>query len=177
MDRPDGKQIARHLRGVIAALPKGIQKIFARADSGFYCCEAVHAYEKAKAHFIIVARKTSRLLERLHTADWKRSPKTDADEQCEFWYQPEGALTLAGLLVTLACTSSTSSNKADQRAAAAACTEPENPYAEGSGHYAGYEWAERNNPGNCGGSSQSFIEGCEEYHRQDEEFEGCESKK
>ena len=87
------------------------------------------------------------------------------------------ALTLAGLLVTLACTSSTSSNKADQRAAAAACTEPENPYAEDSGHYAGYEWAERNNPGNCGGSSQSFIEGCEEYQRQDEEFEECESKK
>jgi hypothetical protein len=35
-DRPDGKQIARHLRSVIAVLPKGIQKIFARADSGFY---------------------------------------------------------------------------------------------------------------------------------------------
>ena len=89
-DRPDGKQIARHLRSVIAALPKGIQKIFARADSGFYCWEAVQAYQKAKAHFIIVARKTSRLLEQLQTADWKPSPKTDADEQCEFRYQPEG---------------------------------------------------------------------------------------
>jgi hypothetical protein len=75
---------------VIAALPKGIQKIFARADSGFYCWEAVQAYQKAKAHFIIVARKTSRLLEQLQTADWKPSPKTDADEQCEFRYQPEG---------------------------------------------------------------------------------------
>jgi hypothetical protein len=89
-DRPDGKQIARHLRSVIAALPKGIQKIFARADSGFYCSEAVQAYQKAKAHFIIVARKTSRLLEQLQTADWKPSPKTDADEQCEFRYQPQG---------------------------------------------------------------------------------------
>ena len=89
-DRPDGKQIARHLRSVIAALPKGIQKIFARADSGFYCWEAVQAYQKAKAHFIIVARKTSRLLEQLQTADWKPSPKSDADEQCEFRYQPEG---------------------------------------------------------------------------------------
>jgi hypothetical protein len=75
---------------VIAALPKGIQKIFARADSGFYCWEAVQAYQKAKAHFIIVARKTSRLLEQLQTADWKPSPKTDADAQCEFRYQPEG---------------------------------------------------------------------------------------
>src|SRR5437660_5748460 len=89
-DRPDGKQIARHLAGVFAALPQCIQKIFARADSGFYCWEAVQAYEKGKAHFIIVARKTSRLLERLQSADWKPSPKTDADEQCEFWYQPEG---------------------------------------------------------------------------------------
>jgi len=89
-DRPDGKQIARHLAGVFAALPQCIQKIFARADSGFYCWEAVQAYEKGKAHFIIVARKTSRLLERLQSADWKPSPKTDADEQCEFHYQPEG---------------------------------------------------------------------------------------
>jgi hypothetical protein len=31
--------------------------------------------------------------------------------------------------------------------------------------------------GNCGGSSQSFIEGCEGYQRQDEEFDECESKK
>jgi hypothetical protein len=89
-DRPDGKQIARHLRSVIAALPKGVQKIFARADSGFYCWEAVQAYQQAQVHFIIVARKTARLLERLQTADWKPSPKTDAEQQCEFRYQPEG---------------------------------------------------------------------------------------
>src|SRR3984893_2114271 len=89
-DRPDGKQIARHVQSVCAALPKCIETIFARAASGFYCWQAVQAYEKAKAHFIIVARKTSRLLERLQTADWKPSPKTDADEQCEFRYQPEG---------------------------------------------------------------------------------------
>ena len=90
-DRPDGKQIARHLRSVIAALPEGIRKIFARADSGFYCSEAVQAYQKAKAHFIIVARKTSRLLEQLQTADWKPSPQDRGqDEQCEFRYQPEG---------------------------------------------------------------------------------------
>ena len=89
-DRPDGKQIARHLQSVFAALPRCIQTIFARADSGFYCWEAVQAYEQAKAHFIIVARKTTRLLEQLQNADWKPSRKTDADEQCEFRYQPEG---------------------------------------------------------------------------------------
>jgi hypothetical protein len=75
---------------VIAALPRGIEKIFARADSGFYCWQAVEAYQKAQGRFIMVARKTSRLLERLQTADWKPSPKTDADQQCEFRYQPEG---------------------------------------------------------------------------------------
>ena len=89
-DRPDGKQIARHLQDVFGALPRCVATIFARADSGFYCWEAIQAYEKAKAHFIVVARKTSRLLEQLQTANWKPSPKTDADQQCEFWYQPEG---------------------------------------------------------------------------------------
>jgi hypothetical protein len=35
-----------------------------------------------------------------------------------------------------------------------------------SGHQAGYDWAEENDlddPDDCGGNSQSFIEGCEEY--------------
>lgn len=35
-----------------------------------------------------------------------------------------------------------------------------------SGHDAGYEWAEEqgiSNPGDCGGNSESFIEGCEAY--------------
>jgi Transposase DDE domain group 1 len=89
-DRPDGKQIARHLGGVFAALPACVQRIFARADSGFFCWEAVEAYERAQAQFIIVARKTSRLLDQLRAAEWKPSPETDADEQCEFFYQPEG---------------------------------------------------------------------------------------
>ena len=62
-DRPDGKQIARHLAAVFAALPGCVSRLFARADSGFYCWEAVQAYEQAKAQFILVARKTSRLLE------------------------------------------------------------------------------------------------------------------
>jgi hypothetical protein len=40
-----------------------------------------------------------------------------------------------------------------------------NPYSEGTGHYAGYEWAERTGE-DCDGNSQSFNEGCEEYYRQ-----------
>ncbi len=41
--------------------------------------------------------------------------------------------------------------------------EQENPYSQGTGHSAGYEWAEKNDVSSCGGNSQSFIEGCEEY--------------
>jgi len=89
-DRPTGKQIARHLQSAFRSLPAGVERIFARADSGFYCWEAVEAYQKAGCQFIVVARKTSRLVEQLQTADWQPSPKTDADAQCEFRYQPEG---------------------------------------------------------------------------------------
>jgi hypothetical protein len=89
-DRPTGKQIARHLESAFRMLPASIERVFARADSGFYCWEAVEAYEKAGCQFIVVARKTSRLVEELQRADGKPSPKTDADGQCEFRYQPEG---------------------------------------------------------------------------------------
>src|SRR5467141_2544386 len=89
-DRPSGQQIARHLESVFAALPLSVTTIYARADSGFYCWEAVEAYQKRGCRFIMVARKTSRLVEELKAADWKRSPRTDADGQCEFRYQPEG---------------------------------------------------------------------------------------
>lgn len=89
-DRPTGKQIASHLKAVFAALPEMVKTLLARADSGFYCWDAVEAYESVKCGFIIVARKTSRLVEQLKAAEWKRSPQTDADGQCEFWYQPDG---------------------------------------------------------------------------------------
>lgn len=62
----------------------------------------------------------------------------------------------------------------DNTASAGNCSEPENPYDEGSGHYAGFEWAERTGAGTCGGNSQSFIEGCEEYQRQEAKYEDCE---
>ena len=89
-DRPSGLQIARHLERALAAVPKSVRRILARADSGFYCWEAVQAYEKHQVQFILVARKTARLVEQLRTASWKSSPKTDADGQCEFYYQPQG---------------------------------------------------------------------------------------
>jgi len=47
-DRPTGRQIARHLQSVFAALSQTVQTIYARADAGFYCAEAVQAYAKAR---------------------------------------------------------------------------------------------------------------------------------
>jgi hypothetical protein len=66
-----------------------VKTIYARADSGFYCGEAVEAYQSRGVQFIISARKTSRL-EELKAAVWQGSPRTDADGQCEFRHQPEG---------------------------------------------------------------------------------------
>ena len=89
-DRPTGKPIAAHLESVFAALPKSVERVYARADSGFYCREAVEAYEKFECRFVLSAQKTARLVEELTAARWTGSPRTDADGQCEFRYQPEG---------------------------------------------------------------------------------------
>ncbi len=89
-DRPTGKQMGDHLRNVGAALPPGVKQIYGRADSGFYCREAVEGYEALNARFVVCARKTARLVEQLRQAKWMPSPKTDADAECEFRYQPDG---------------------------------------------------------------------------------------
>jgi hypothetical protein len=89
-DRPSGKQIGDHLRSVYAALPPGVKQIYGRVDSGFYCWDAVEAYEEFHAQFVICARKTARLVEELRQAEWKPSPKTDANAEGEFHYQPDG---------------------------------------------------------------------------------------
>lgn len=52
--------------------------------------------------------------------------------------------------------------------------EPDNPYSSGSGHYAGFEWGENGN--SCGGNSTSFIDGCEEYLRQEDIYNSCVSR-
>jgi hypothetical protein len=43
-DRPDGKEIAVHIRAAVEALPATVRVVYARADSGFYCWEAVEAH-------------------------------------------------------------------------------------------------------------------------------------
>jgi len=89
-DKPSGAQIARHVERLAAALPPGVKEVVVRADAGFYCWDAVEALERVGWKFIISASKTPRLVEELRRAKWKPSPKTPADEQCEFRYQPAG---------------------------------------------------------------------------------------
>jgi hypothetical protein len=89
-DRPSGPQISAHLRRVLAAVQDGERELRARADSGFYCWQAVQAYQAYDCRFIVVARKTARLVAELNAAAWKPSPQTDADAECDFLYQPEG---------------------------------------------------------------------------------------
>lgn len=88
--RPTGEEIAGHLEQVFAGLPACVQHKRGRVDSGFYCWQAVQVYEKHHCEFLISAKKTARLVEQLEAASWEPSPRTDADEQCEFFYQPEG---------------------------------------------------------------------------------------
>ncbi|MHB1745265.1 MAG: transposase [Acidobacteriaceae bacterium] len=57
-DRPDGREIAAHLDAVAEGLSSTVKQVYARADSGFYCREAIEAYEKKHWHYIVVARKT-----------------------------------------------------------------------------------------------------------------------
>lgn len=53
------------------------------------------------------------------------------------------------------------------------CSEPENSYNYGTGHYAGFEWAENRGGAYCDGNSDSFNEGCEDYNEQLERYEDC----
>jgi hypothetical protein len=87
------------------------------------------------------------------------------------------AVTLTAALFIAGCTPSKTSDGNEERGGSRDCDEPENPYTQGSGHYVGYEWAEKNGAGDCAGSSQSFNEGCEEYETQETEYEECEAKK
>jgi len=52
------------------------------------------------------------------------------------------------------------------------CISPHNPYNDGGGHDAGFNWAMENGE-ECNGNSDSFNEGCAEYYRQLNEYNEC----
>jgi hypothetical protein len=87
------------------------------------------------------------------------------------------AFTFSGVFLLAGCSPSKPSTDDSEAEAARSCPEPGNPYTEGTGHYAGYEWAESNGSASCSGSSQSFNEGCEEQQAQESQHQECEAKK
>ena len=87
------------------------------------------------------------------------------------------ALTLSGSFVFSGCGTSKPPDAEETTGNDTECTEPENPYTEGTGHYAGYEWAEKNGSASCISSSSSFNEGCEEFESQESDYQECESRK
>jgi hypothetical protein len=80
------------------------------------------------------------------------------------------------MILFVGCGSS-KSDDTEEKDKVASCTEPENPYTEGSGHYAGYEWAENHGGGDCNGRSESFNEGCEDYEQQEAAYQDCIRRK
>lgn len=87
-DRPTGEEVAKHLREVFESIPKRCKRIFARADAGFYCKEAIRIYREYKVLFVVVAQKTPALITQLYHASWQKMKS--GEEVCEFFYQPTG---------------------------------------------------------------------------------------
>jgi hypothetical protein len=86
----------------------------------------------------------------------------------------DGMRKLIGLAILLLFSTGCYSDKGSS-SKKAECHAPSNSYEEGSGHYAGFEWAQSNG-GGCNGNSDSFNDGCEEYHRQMDAYEKCMSE-
>ena len=79
--------------------------------------------------------------------------------------------------LTSACSSPESASDAQVATNDCSTLEPENPYSPGTGHYAGYEWAETNDASSCGGNSTSFIEGCQDYVTRNAAYEECQNRR
>jgi hypothetical protein len=94
-----------------------------------------------------------------------RSHITAIDQGCQQAHQMywKYLISLAFSSVTFAASSQIAS--AQQYFYGDPCTQ------DCSGHQAGYDWAEQNGIGDasdCGGNSQSFIEGCESYAEENQ---------
>jgi hypothetical protein len=79
-------------------------------------------------------------------------------------------------LASCSSSSSQSSDGSSDESKDSVCTEPENPFSDGTAKYKGYEWAEEHGR-SCNVSSSEFTEGCEEYDSQEAEYEECQAKK
>jgi hypothetical protein len=87
-------------------------------------------------------------------------------------------ICIATILIGLAACGDAATQTSDHFTAQPAeeCAEPENPYGDGGGHDAGFNWGQETGRA-CTGNSQFFIEGCEEYQAQLRSYEECEARK
>jgi hypothetical protein len=85
-DRPSAEQIQAHLQQAFSGLPEGVREFGRAPIPDFYSWQTVAAYEAHHCQFIIVARKTARLVERLTHADWRPSPHSSAAAEREFFH-------------------------------------------------------------------------------------------
>jgi hypothetical protein len=88
-DKPSGEEVARHLQGVFAAIPSGVERVRTRQDAGFYSWEAVAVNEEHGAEYIIVAQKTQALQRKLEEVGWRWDRQAGA-EVADFLYEPQG---------------------------------------------------------------------------------------
>jgi hypothetical protein len=87
-DRVGGIELAKHLKRCIDRLPKNNVDIIWRADSEFYCKEAILVCEANNVHFVVSVRKTAPVAELISNAVWMQS--TISDGISEFLYTPHG---------------------------------------------------------------------------------------
>jgi hypothetical protein len=80
-------------------------------------------------------------------------------------------LSLVCLFAISACDSS-KSGSTPKKIKAEDCIPPQNPYNDGGGHDAGFNWAAEKG-GNCDTPSNSFNEGCTEYYNQLNRYNEC----
>jgi hypothetical protein len=86
-DRIGGLEIAKHLKRLFIKVPADAQRIW-RADSEFYCKEAVMICEQQDVNFVISVRKTAPIMQFIRDANWTKSKLCDG--LTEFYYQPIG---------------------------------------------------------------------------------------
>jgi hypothetical protein len=81
------------------------------------------------------------------------------------------------LLTFLALTSLAGCSEKEATSAKAECVSPTNPFNDGGGHDAGFNWAEEKGEECPDSHGESFEEGCQEFHRQFQEYEQCQAEK
>ena len=75
-------------------------------------------------------------------------------------------------ILFLACDKDSSRFDLNRTKAKEDCITPYNPFNDGGGHDAGFNWAQEKG-GYCNGNSDSFNEGCEEYFSQLDKYNEC----